>query len=115
MAFNIGDTVVVYNDKSLFSNSPYRFDVIKSITGWDKINLMSSQTVFNADGSSEYAKLLTLADGKVKIERSSKCVELNNKIKSSQIKTDTFINANASKVQEIEQKVNDFYNYINNL
>lgn len=33
MAFNVGDTVVVYNDKSLFSNSPYRFDVIKSITG----------------------------------------------------------------------------------
>lgn len=112
--FNIGDTVVVYNDKSFFSNSPYRFDVIKSITG-GKIYLMSSQTVFNADDSGEYAKLLTLDDGKVKIERSSKCVELNNKIKSSQIKTDTFINANASKVQEIEQKVNDFYNYMNNL
>ena len=30
--FNVGDTVVVYNDKSLFSNSTYRFDVIKSIT-----------------------------------------------------------------------------------
>lgn len=30
--FNVGDTVVVYNDKSLFSNSPYRFDVVKSIT-----------------------------------------------------------------------------------
>lgn len=76
---------------------------------------MSSSTIFNSDGSSEYAKLLTLEEGKVKIERSHKCVELNNKIKSSQIKTDTFININASKVQEIEQKVNDFYNYINNL
>lgn len=113
MAFNVGDTVVVYNGKSLFSNSPYRFDVIKSKLGG--ISLMSSSTVFNSDGSSEYAKLLTLEEGKVKIERSHKCVELNNKIKSSQIKTETFINANASKVQEIEQKVNDFYNYINNL
>lgn len=76
---------------------------------------MSSSTVFNSDGSSEYAQLLTLEEGKVKIEKTKKCIELNNKIKHCSIDSDKFLNYDDNKINTITTTVDNFYNYINSL